>query len=410
MATETAPAPGRPSPAATRRTLPLLFLTVFVDLVGFGIVLPLLPLYADRFGASGLTVGLLVMVYSVAQFFMAPVWGRLSDRHGRRPILLLGLLGSAVAYLVFAWAGSVAALFASRILAGIGGSTIPVAEAYIADVTPPERRAGNMGLIGAAFGLGFTVGPALGGLTVGISTAFPGYLAAGLCLANAALAALILPETRDRALRATSVVRRRPGWAYTTEGLAIALRKPGLRRVLILYFCFTVAFAVIQPTLSLFGSARFGLDARSVGYLFAFLGLVSAVVQGGLVRRIVPRIGEVRLIRACGAPFAAGLLLLAWAPTLQWALVALALLAIGYGGTVPSVLGLISRASPPEIQGGMLGVGQSVGSLARIVGPVVAGAALDITMALPYLLGAGVALLGTIGAVGLIQPRPDARS
>ncbi len=386
------------------RTLPLLFLTVFVDLVGFGIVLPLLPLYADRFGASGLMVGLLVMIYSVAQFFMAPIWGRLSDRHGRRPILLLGLLGSALAYLVFAWAGSIAALFASRILAGIGGSTIPVAEAYIADVTPPERRAGNMGLIGAAFGLGFTVGPALGGLTVGISTAAPGYLAAGLCLINALLAAILLPETRDRALR-KSVVRRRPGWAYTTEGLGIALRKPGLRRVLVLYFAFTVAFAVIQPTLSLFGSERFGLDARSVGYLFAFLGLVSAVVQGGLVRRIVPRTGEVRLIRICGVPFAAGLLLLAWSPTLPWALAALALLAVGYGGTVPSVLGLISRASPPEIQGGMLGVGQSVGSAARIVGPVLAGAALDLSMVLPYLLGAGMAVLGTVGAVGLIQPR-----
>ena len=177
--TEVQGAPAGP-PAAGPRHLPLLFLTVFVDLVGFGIVLPLLPLYADRFGASGLMVGLLVTVYSVAQFFMAPVWGRLSDRFGRRPILLLGLVGSAVAYLVFAWAGSVAALFVSRILGGIGGSTIPVAEAYIADITPPERRAGNMGLIGAAFGLGFTVGPALGGITASLSTAAPGYLAADL--------------------------------------------------------------------------------------------------------------------------------------------------------------------------------------------------------------------------------------
>ncbi|MEK9499916.1 MFS transporter [Gaopeijia maritima] len=407
--TEDASTPGQPPVAPGRRTLPLLFLTVFVDLVGFGIVLPLLPLYADRFGASGLTVGLLVMVYSVAQFFMAPIWGRLSDRHGRRPILLLGLLGSAAAYLVFAWAGSVAALFASRILAGIGGSTIPVAEAYIADVTPPEKRAGNMGLIGAAFGLGFTVGPALGGLTVGVSTALPGYLAAALCLANAAIAALLLPETRSRASRDATrhaiPPRRRPGWAFTTEGLGIALRKPGLRRVLLLYFLFTVAFAVIQPTLSLFGAQRFGLDARGVGYLFAFLGLVSAVVQGGLVRRIVPRIGEARLIRICGVPFALGLLLLAWAPDLGWVVAALAFLAVGYGGTVPSVLGLISRASPPEIQGGMLGVGQSVGSLARIAGPVLAGAALDLSMALPYLLGAGVAALGTLGAIGLVQPR-----
>lgn len=377
--------------------------------MGFGIVLPLLPLYADRFGASGLTVGLLVTVYSVAQFFMAPIWGRLSDRYGRRPILLLGLLGSAVAYLVFAWAGSVAALFASRILGGIGGSTIPVAEAYIADVTPPERRAGNMGLIGAAFGLGFTVGPALGGITSAISPAAPGYLAAALCLGNVILAAALLPETRPRPRPDATGPRRRPGWAFTSEGLGTALRVPELRRVLALYFLFTVAFAVVQPTLSLFGAVRFGLDARQVGYLFAFLGLVSAVIQGGLVRRLVPRFGETRLIRLCGIPFAAGLLLLAWAPTLPWTVAGLSLLAVGYGGTLPSVLGLVSRVSPPSMQGSVLGVGQSIGSLARIVGPAAAGAALDVSIGLPYALGAAVAALGTLGALGLTQPSTPRR-
>jgi multidrug resistance protein len=403
--TEAPRAPGGP-PAAGRRHLPLLFLTVFVDLVGFGIVLPLLPLYADRFGASGLTVGLLVTVYSVAQFFMAPLWGRLSDRFGRRPILLLGLVGSAAAYAVFAWAGSVTALFVSRIMAGVGGSTIPVAEAYIADITPPERRAGNMGLIGAAFGLGFTVGPALGGLTAGISTAAPGLLAAGLCLANAGLAFFLLPETRV-AKPASEVVgrtRRRPGWAFTREGIGEVLRAPALRRVLLLYFLFTVAFAVIQPTLSLYGATRFGLDAREVGYLFAFLGLISAAVQGGLVRRLVPRFGEVRLIRASGVPFVVGLLLLAWSPSLGWTWVGLSLLAIGYGGTLPSVLGLVSRVSPPGIQGGVLGIGQSVGSLGRIMGPAAAGAALDVSIGLPYVFGAAIAFLGAVGAIGLVQP------
>ena len=399
--TEESSAPGRPG--NSRRHLPLLFLTVFVDLVGFGIVLPLLPLYADRFGASGLTVGLLVTVYSVAQFFMAPLWGRLSDRYGRRPILLLGLIGSGLSYLVFAWAGSLTVLFVSRILAGIGGSTIPIAEAYIADITPPERRVGNLGLIGAAFGLGFTVGPALGGITASISLAAPGYLAAGLCLANAGLAAAFLPETR----RATPPPPRKQSWAFSSQGLGTALRAPALRQVLGLYFLFTVAFAVIQPTLSLFGSSRFGLDALQVGYLFAFLGLISAVMQGGIVRRLVPKVGEVRLIRICGLPFAIGLLVLAWAPTLGWALVGLALLAVGYGGTLPSVLGLVSRVSPPNLQGGVLGVGQSVGSLGRIVGPAAAGAALDLSTSLPYLLGAAVALLGAVGALGIAQPGTD---
>ena len=392
---------------SNRRPLVVLFLTVLLDLVGFGIVLPLLPLYADGFGASGATVGLLVTVYSVAQFFMAPLWGRLSDRFGRKPILVLGLLGSALAYLVFAWSRSLAWLFASRILAGIGGATIPVAEAYIADVTPPERRAGNMGLIGAAFGLGFTVGPALGGILAGVSFEAPGYLAAGLCLVNALVATTLIHETLPRARR--EAIRPLAAAGHPVVAMGRALRMPELRRVLVLYFLFTVAFAVIQPTLSLFGQVRFGLDDRQVGYLFAFLGLVSAIVQGGLVRRLVPRLGEVRLIRLSGVPFVIGLLLLALAPSMPVLLLALGILAIGYGGALPPVLGLVSRVAPAHVQGGVLGVGQSVGSLARIVGPLAAGFAFDAGPALPYLLGAVVAAGATALALPLAPLPPSQR-
>lgn len=379
-----------------RRRLPLLFLTVFVDLVGFGIILPLLPLYATRFGASALVVGLLVTSYSVVQFFLAPVWGRLSDRYGRRPVLLLGLVGSAVAYLVFAWAGSVSVLLLSRVLAGIGGATIPVAEAYIADVTPPERRAGNMGLIGAAFGLGFTLGPALGGALSTVSLQAPGYAAAALCLGNAVLALVLLPESRAGTGRPApkGAGRRAPGFSFTLGGLRTSLGNPALRRVLMLYFLFTAAFAVIQPTLSLLGADRFGLGQERVGYLFAFLGLISAVVQGGLVRRLVPWLGEVRLIRLSILPLVAGLVLVGLAPSLPVLLVALALLAVGYGGALPSVISLVSRVAPPDLQGGVLGVGQSVGSLARIVAPTLAGAAYGLAAPAPYLMGAGLAGLG----------------
>jgi MFS family permease len=173
----------------------------------------------------------------------------------------------------------------------------------------------------------------------------------------------------------------------------------------LLYFLFTAGFAVIQPTLSLFGATRFGMDALQVGYLFAFLGLVSAAVQGGLVRRLVPRLGEVRLIRVSAVPFAGGLLLLAWAPTVPWVLAGLTLLAIGYGGVLPSVLGLVSRVAPDRFQGGVLGVGQSVGSLGRIVGPAAAGAALDVSTGLPFALGAILVGLGALGALTLVQPR-----
>jgi multidrug resistance protein len=385
---------------STRTRLSILFLAVFVDLVGFGIVLPLLPLYADGFGASGLVVGLLVSVYSVAQLFMAPIWGRLSDRFGRRPILILGLLGSAISYLVFAYARTITALFVSRALAGIGGATVPVAQAYIADVSTARNRAGRMGLIGAAFGLGFIFGPAIGGLLAPVSLAAPGLAAAGLCFANVLLALALLPESLPAEARRVQHSRSRR-W----RELGAALRSSDLRRLLVLYFFFTVAFATMQPTFSLFGAQRFGLDARSVGYLFAYLGLISAAVQGGLVRRVAPRLGEARLIRWCGPPFVAGLALVALSPSIGVVLLALTLLAVGFGGTLPSVTSLVSQRAPEHLQGAVLGLGQSVGSLARIVGPVMAGWAFDgLGIGSPYLIGAGVGLLAFIVALSVVQP------
>ncbi len=388
-----------------RSRLPVLFLTVLVDLIGFGIVLPLLPLYADGFGADGAAIGLLVTIYAVAQFFMAPLWGRLSDRYGRKPILILGLIGSAIAYVVFAFSQSFLWLFASRVMAGVGGSTIPVAEAYIADVSPPEQRAGNMGLIGAAFGLGFTIGPALGGILGSISFEAPGLFAAGLCGLNALAALVLLPETLPREQRAA----RARTFRYTVDGLRRAFRLPDLRRALVLYFLFTTAFAVIQPTLSLFGAARFGFDARQAGYLFAFLGLLSAVMQGALVRRLVPRLGEVRLIRMSGVPFVAGMVLISLSQSVGVLLMGLALLAIGYGGALPSLLGLVSRVAPDDLRGGVLGVGQSVGSMARIVGPAAAGIAFDVGTGVPYLMGAGIAWLASLGALTFLSVGVPAR-
>jgi DHA1 family tetracycline resistance protein-like MFS transporter len=394
-----------PRTRSPRVRLTILFLTVFVDLVGFGIVLPLLPFYADRFGASGLMVGMLVSVYSLAQLFTAPVWGRLSDRFGRRPILVVGLLGSALSYLVFAYARSLPVLFASRILAGMGGATVPVAQAYIADITPRGRRAGNMGLIGAAFGLGFVFGPAIGGILAPISLEAPGLAAAALCLTNGLLAFFLLPESLTESER-EEIATSREG--MQTSDLRRALASGELARLLALHFIFTVAFAAMQPTFPLFGAERFGLTEAAVGYLFAFLGLISAVMQGGLVRRIVPYLGEVRLIRICGVPFIAGLVFIALAPGPGWLLVALALLAFGFGGTLPSVYSLLSQIAPEAIQGGVLGVGQSVGAAARIVGPVLAGWAFDaLGIASPYLLGAGVAACALLVAFSIRQPVQD---
>jgi DHA1 family tetracycline resistance protein-like MFS transporter len=335
----------------------------------------------------------------VAQFFLAPLWGRISDHIGRRPILILGLLGSAASYLVFAYAGTLAVLFLSRIMAGIGGATVPVAQAYITDITPPARRAGNLGLIGAAFGLGFIFGPALGGILAPIAPEAPGLAAAALCFGNGILALFLLPESLTKEKEGK---KARGGPPFRVRDFSLALRDSRTSRILLLSFLFTMAFAAMQPTFPLFGAIRFGLEEREVGYLFAFLGLISATMQGGLVRRLVPLLGEVRLIQFSGIPFIAGLIIIAFAPTVGSLLWGLALLAIGFGGTLPSIVSLLSRVAPPQLQGSVLGIGQSVGSLARIIGPFLAGVVYDLQgVAWPYLGGAVVAAAAFLVALGL---------
>jgi MFS transporter, DHA1 family, tetracycline resistance protein len=398
-------APGGPS---HRVRLGILFLTVFVDLVGFGIILPLLPFYADRFGASGTLIGVLVLSYSAAQFLLAPVWGRLSDRFGRRPILIVGLVGSAVSYVVFAYAGSVTALLLSRIMAGVGGANIPVAQAYIADITPPEKRAGGMGLIGAAFGLGFIFGPAIGGMLAPVAPEAPGLAAAALCAANAVLAAFFLPESLSPEERRT---RSEPSAAFPqapprVEELKAVLARPEFLRILGVSFLFTVAFSAIHPVFPLFAADRFRLDERGVGWLFAFMGTVSALMQGVIVRLLVPRVGEAALVRMAAVPFVAGLVGVALSPSLSWLLGSLFLLAVGYGGTLPSLVGLLSRASAVGFQGRSLGVGQSVGALARVGGPLLGGAAWDVAGGSgPFLAGAVVGLAAGVWGLRLGRDR-----
>lgn len=394
-----------PGSLSSRTRLSLLFLTVLLDLVGFGIVLPLLPFYAARFGASGTEVGLLVTAYSLAQLVTAPMWGKLSDRKGRRPILLVGLAGSTISYLVFAWADSLLVLFVSRVMAGVGGATVSVAQAYIADVTPPEKRAGNLGLIGAAFGIGFVVGPALGGTLAVISPQAPGLGAAVLCGTNGLMAFFLLPESLPAEQR--RLLTPGPGGGRW-QAARFAMAHPETVRLYLLFLLFNMAFAAMQPTFPLFGARRFGLTERDVGHLFALLGTVSGTVQGLLVRRLVPRVGEVRLIRWASLPFCSGLLLMGYSPNLSTLLTALALLAVGFGSTLPAMTSLLSRAAPSAIQGSALGLAQSVGSLARIAGPLLAGIVYDVGgMAWPYWMGALLAAMAALVAFGLSEERPS---
>jgi MFS transporter, DHA1 family, tetracycline resistance protein len=390
-----------------KSSLAVLFVTVFVDLIGFGIVLPLLPFYAEHFGANALLVGLLSTSFSLMQFLFAPVWGRLSDRVGRRPVILAGLLGSSISYLTFGLAQSLPILFLSRILAGIAGANISTAQAYIADSTPPQRRAKGMGLIGAAYGLGFTVGPAIGGLLSQYGYATPAFFASALALANFGAAWWLLPESRNR-LGQPHHPERGLNWQRFRAGL----QHPELGIFLILFFISTFAFANLEATFALMTARKFGFDARANGYLFAYIGVLITVVQGGLTGRLAKRFGERRLISVVPFCLIFGLGLLPYSPSLKPLLLVLIVLIVGHGATNPSISSLISQAASTEDQGGILGVAQSLASLARILGPIWGGFTFDaLGFHYPYLTGSlfmavafSLSLLAVKGKVNVPNP------
>jgi MFS transporter, DHA1 family, tetracycline resistance protein len=365
----------------------IIFITVFIDLLGFGIIIPLLPFYAEHFGASALVVGLLSSSFSLAQFLFAPFWGRLSDRIGRRPVILIGLLGSALSYAFFALATSLAMLFLARSLAGIAGANIPTAQAFIADTTTAETRARGMGLIGAAFGLGFIFGPAIGGFLSHWGYAAPAWFAAALSLANFVAALFLLPESRPPQARDAS----RPG---QIEVIRRAVAQPHLPMVLLVYFLVVTAFASFEATFALYSERRFGFTAATIGYMFAWIGVVLATVQGVLVGRVVKRIGEKRLVPLAIFVIGVALGLVPVASAVPVLAAVAGLLALGMGFNSPSLLSAISQLAAVRDRGSTLGVSQSLGSLARIIGPLWGGWVFDqFGIAFPFFTSAGVMLL-----------------
>jgi multidrug resistance protein len=373
--------------------LVIVFVTVFIDLLGFGIIIPLLPFYAETFGASAFTIGLLSASFSLMQFLFAPVWGRLSDRIGRRPVLLMGLLGSFIAYLCFAFAGSLRLLFAARIAAGIAGANIPTAQAYIADTTTPENRARGMGLVGAAFGLGFVFGPAVGGFLSQWGYAAAALFAAALSLCNFVAAWFLLPESRP----AISVSRPRRS---RVETFRRALDRPFLPVLLMVYFVVIAAFSSFEATFALFSERRFGFGVSSIGYLFAFVGVVLVLVQGVLVGPVALLIGERRLVPLAILTIAIGLVSVPLAPSPVALAAALGVMAVGMGLNSPSLISLISRLAGPDEQGAVLGVSQSLASLARVVGPAWGGLLFDRAgITAPFISAAIVMLLAFMMSV-----------
>ena len=373
----------------------IIFVTVFIDLLGFGIIIPLLPFYAESFGASAFTIGLLGTSFSLMQFVFSPLWGHWSDRIGRKPIILLGLMGSCVSYLTLALAGSLWMVFVARIIGGIAGANIPTAQAYIADVTTHENRARGMGMIGAAFGLGFIFGPAIGGLLSRISPEAPMWFASALCLANFGAAWWFLPESR-RASASTRSLGRLEAWRH-------ARGHPTLVLLLALYFLVTAAFSGFEATFALFSEHKFGFTTATIGFVFAFIGVVLALVQGVAVGRVVKRFGEARLIPIAIVLIAVGVGLVPFAWNVPVLLGALFLLAAGMGFNSPSLSSMVSKLSSADDQGAILGLAQSLASLGRVVGPAWGGYLYDAYgMTTPYLSAAAIMLMtGAVSFVGL---------
>lgn len=393
----------------------IIFLTVFIDLVGFGVVVPMLPLYARDFGAHGFIIGLIFAAYSAMQFIFSPIWGRLSDRIGRRPVLLMSTAGACVSYVIFAVASGLGShwsalwlIILSRLFAGACGGNITVAQAYVADITPPEKRSKMMGVIGMAIGLGFVFGPGIGSLSLmGIGMTGPGWIAAALSASNFVLAFSILAESRKPG---SDQARPRPHldqWIHT-------LTRPKVGLLVIVFFLATFCFSCFESTLSLLISDNFSLDlvqaGKVAGFLIVFVGLIGAFVQGGATGRLVKRFGEPKLIMMslvltgialAIVPFMKG------APQFSWSIlfhaagwpwikliIALVLLAIGSSLARPPIFGMISNLTSEHEQGATIGVAQGSGSLARIFGPIFA-TALYSTKTLPHWMTEWVQSIGS---------------
>lgn len=389
-------------------SLLIIFLTVFVDLIGFGIVMPLLPIYSKEFGATGWMNGAIVGSFSLMQFVFAPWWGRLSDRIGRRPVLLVSNFGSAVAYAGFGYASTFTGetalwcLLASRVFAGICGANLSVASAYIADVSPPEKRSKSMGLIGMAFGLGFILGPALGSFSAArFGLAGPGWVAGGICALNFFLTAILLVESRKPTGESVVHRVRLAQWSHTFQNRTVGF-------LIVMYFFATFAFASFEMTIGFILRDNFGYGPKQIGYYITYCGVLSALLQGGGIGPLVKRFGERKLLSMALIICGVGLVVLPFVKSQTGLLIGLAIFAFGSGIHRPPLFGLISLLTPANEQGATMGVSQSASSLARIVAPFFAAMLYDYSKALPYLICAGISVVCGVIAYSYLN-RPETR-
>lgn len=383
-----------PADSSVREPLPrgfwVIWSTVALDMVGFGIVAPILGRYADRFGASGFQVGLLFASFSLAQMVCSPLLGRVSDRVGRKPVIVVSLIGTAIGSFVTGIAGALWVLFIGRIVDGASGASIAVAQSAVVDLGKPEQRPRMLGLLGMAFGVGFVVGPALGGLAALGGPHVPFFVAAALAAVNAIAAVVRLPETSvSRGVR-----ERSPRSARRVN------------RFIVIGFFSALPFAGFEATFSLFGGARFDLTEGSTAAIFFGIGVAMSVVQGALIGPLTRRFGSVALLRTGLALVATGLLVLGGAAVWVVLGAALLLIVVGSGVTNPSLTTLVANSAPADRRGEVLGFQQSAGALARVVGPPLAGLSFDhVGIGAPYSLGALLFLVAIAASWGIRTSR-----
>ncbi|MXO64410.1 MFS transporter [Altericroceibacterium endophyticum] len=375
------------TPIGGKGALIVLLLVVFINIAGFGIVIPLLPFYAESFGISAWQVTILFSAYSVGQFLGEPLWGRISDRIGRKPVLMGTMAAIGLSYLLLAYAPDYNTALVLRFVAGIAGGNISTTQAYVADITPPEKRTERLGLLGAAFGLGFMVGPAIGGLLVVEGIGAAGYRPPLLCAAILGVLSVLgiiffLKESHDHSRRAARQQAR----------LMEAMRHPIIGQVLLTTLIATGAFSAMEAIYALWTAARFDWGPHEVGLTFTFIGALSALNQAVIAGWIVRRIGEAAALTAGLLLGGISLIAQVWAPDGMWLVGITVFTVIGISITQPAISGLISLASAPEQQGALLGVNGALGAFARIIGPIIAGALFSgVSVDAPYIFaGAGM--------------------
>jgi multidrug resistance protein len=383
------------------KPLAALFLTILIDLLGFGIIIPILPIFAEELGAPGYIIGIIAGSYSFMQFLFAPFWGSLSDRFGRRPIIIGSVAITFFAYIVFAYTNNLWLLAISRILSGIGAANISAAQAYISDLTPPENRAKSFGIIGAAFGLGFIFGPPVGGFlksSYGIQAV--GFFTAALCLINIIVAFRLLPESIS--IKNKSIKVQFNPFADIKEVFQLS----GLKMLISTTFIFISAFSMMQITAALLWQQKYGLNEAQIGYVFTYIGLITAIIQGTLIGKFNQWFGEMQLLIYGCLLMIIGLTALPYIPFdyfIPLELVALACIGLGNAFLMPTITSLISKLAPEGEQGKILGINQSIGSLGRVFGPLAGGALYTLDLHLPYLGGAVLMLLCLLIALSRIK-------